>query len=169
MPRRRKPATGPHLTGPQLFNEAVDTHEMDDFARSMGMSRSYCEKVMYEPAADGMIGGTNVVNPIILTDRFFEWCLMHQPEIAHLLADRYAQKLEAHLNKLTNRPPASQAELEENILEIFTETGEFQGSIALNAPSAVVRKELADVVAQVEKFLTARDSRNQPTGLRQVG
>src|SRR5262245_20759241 len=109
-------------------------------ASTLGVSESLVTKWTREPASDENPDARSTLNPIERVDRLFDFLLIYSPEMASVLASRYATKLhEFHTRQL--RDPLSDADWHRQLGLCLRESGEAIAALVENAPASVVRQE----------------------------
>lgn len=155
-------------TGWQFIQRIVGIHDGQSFAEFVGRSLSSVQKWKREPATDENPSASGLEDPITLCDRIFDWCLLHCPQMAELLAERYKRKLEAFKGRYNLRPAPTKGELSDQIMQIFREDSEFHHAIATGKSVADLRKEFADVVVKAEAYFDMLEAQHADNRLRSV-
>jgi hypothetical protein len=136
----------------QIFAEGIPRGRRKEIGRILGLSEDTIGMWCRETFSGENPTGTGALNPIDRLDTFFDFCLIHSPAVAEIIATRYQQKLESFYAKFNLVKPDWRACLR----SLIQETSDVIQAAAVNASEEELEHEIAEAMAALRKTLATR-------------
>jgi hypothetical protein len=135
----------------QIFSKGIPRGKRRELARLLGLSEDTIGMWCREPLSGENSTGTGALNPIDRLDAFFDFCLLHSPETAEILAARYPQKLETFYSRFTQ----VKADWREKLRALIKETSEAIQA-AVDSSADELEREGNEAITAIREAIRAR-------------